>query len=109
MLVIYQLWKKLVHISIGKAAFCASLIIIVLNNDNNNYREYRKKTIHEISQDKTIIKYTQRQTFYFDENASAPLKDTDKIMLLNVPMNASYQFFFIYNMIIYIHFKDFNH
>lgn len=53
------------------------------------YRQYRKKSIADISKDKTLIKFRQRQDFFFDEEASAPFTEADKIVMLNIPLTVS--------------------
>lgn len=55
----------------------------------NLYRQYRKKSIDDISKDKTLIKFRQRQDFVFDEEASAPFTANDKIVMLNIPLTVS--------------------
>lgn len=42
-----------------------------------------------MAKDKTTMKYTQQQTYFFDEKASAPFSENDKIVVLNVALNVS--------------------
>ena len=35
------------------------------------------------------IEYTQQQTYYFNQEASAPYSENDKIIVLNVALNVS--------------------
>lgn len=53
------------------------------------YRQYRKKSISDISKDKTLIKFRQRQEYFFDKEASAPFSEDDKIVMLNIPLTVS--------------------
>lgn len=53
------------------------------------YRQYRKKAIAEISEDKTLIKFRQRQDYFFDKRASAPFTEDDNIVMLNIPLTVS--------------------
>lgn len=59
-----------------------------------NLSQFREKTINGFSPDRSRITYTQKQTFYFDKEASDPLTEDDRIIMLNVHMNVSYNNFF---------------
>lgn len=47
------------------------------------------KDVEKISSDKVEITYTSRQIYKFDRKMSYPLKENDKIVVLNVAMNVS--------------------
>ncbi|XP_063697412.1 sensory neuron membrane protein 2 isoform X5 [Culicoides brevitarsis] len=55
------------------------------------YSQYRRKHNVQFSDDKTTITYTQTQKYYFNAEASAPRKQNDKIILLNMVMNSILQ------------------
>ncbi|XP_063697409.1 sensory neuron membrane protein 2 isoform X2 [Culicoides brevitarsis] len=55
------------------------------------YSQYRRKHNVQFSDDKTTITYTQTQKYYFNAEASAPRKQNDKIILLNMVMNTVFQ------------------
>lgn len=45
--------------------------------------------MEEISKDEMNITYTSKQIYKFDRKQSYPLKENDKIVVLNVAMNVS--------------------
>lgn len=57
------------------------------------YKQFRKKTVKEFSDDGTSVTYTQQQFYEFDGKASQPLVESDRIVALNMQMNAFLQVF----------------
>ena len=55
------------------------------------YREYRTKYIDHKHSNKCVISYIQHKTYEFDPEASFPLKKTDPVVVLNVPVAAAPQ------------------
>lgn len=58
-------------------------------------RQYRIKNVEDISKDEMNITYTSKQIYKFDRKLSYPLKENDKIVVLNVAMNVSLIFIFM--------------
>lgn len=58
------------------------------------FRLYRNKSDISINEgdDEDTIDYKQFSYYDFDSDASAPLKDTDEITMLNVPLQVSGEF-----------------
>ncbi|KRF84431.1 sensory neuron membrane protein 2 isoform X4 [Drosophila virilis] len=57
------------------------------------YRQYRQKKVKHFSRDGSKITYVQNVHFDFDEDASAPYTQSDRIVALNMHMNAFLQVF----------------
>ncbi|XP_073836371.1 sensory neuron membrane protein 2 isoform X2 [Musca autumnalis] len=57
------------------------------------YKQYRRKRVKHFSRDGSKITFTQDQLYVFDEEASAPYKESDHIVALNMHMNAFLQVF----------------
>ncbi|XP_054733548.1 sensory neuron membrane protein 2 isoform X3 [Anastrepha obliqua] len=57
------------------------------------YRQYRRKKVKHFSRDGSKISYVQDTRFEFDEEASAPYTQSDRIVVLNMHMNAFLQVF----------------
>lgn len=52
-------------------------------------RQYRRKRVKHFSRDGSKISFTQDQLYTFDAEASAPYRETDRIVALNMHMNVS--------------------
>ncbi|XP_062134393.1 sensory neuron membrane protein 2 isoform X2 [Drosophila sulfurigaster albostrigata] len=57
------------------------------------YKQYRQKKVKHFSRDGSKITYVQNVHFDFDEDASAPYRQSDHIVALNMHMNAFLQVF----------------
>uniref|UniRef100_A0A1A9ULV3 Sensory neuron membrane protein 2 n=1 Tax=Glossina austeni TaxID=7395 RepID=A0A1A9ULV3_GLOAU len=57
------------------------------------YKQFRTKRVQHFSRDGSKITYVQDQLYIFDEEASAPLRESDNIVVLNMHMNAFLQVF----------------
>ncbi|XP_032594528.1 sensory neuron membrane protein 2 isoform X2 [Drosophila grimshawi] len=57
------------------------------------YKQYRQKKVKHFSRDGSKISYVQNVHFDFDEDASAPYTQNDRIVALNMHMNAFLQVF----------------
>ncbi|KAH8402839.1 hypothetical protein KR222_002260 [Zaprionus bogoriensis] len=57
------------------------------------YKQYRQKKVKHFSRDGSKITYVQNVHFDFDEDASAPYTQNDRIVALNMHMNAFLQVF----------------
>ncbi|KRG06261.1 hypothetical protein AWZ03_000894 [Drosophila navojoa] len=57
------------------------------------YKQYRQKKVKHFSRDGSKITYVQKVHFDFDEDASAPYTQSDRIVALNMHMNAFLQVF----------------
>ncbi|XP_023174134.1 sensory neuron membrane protein 2 isoform X2 [Drosophila hydei] len=57
------------------------------------YKQYRHKKVKHFSRDGSKITYVQKVHFDFDEDASAPYTQSDRIVALNMHMNAFLQVF----------------
>ncbi|XP_055324872.1 sensory neuron membrane protein 2 [Sitodiplosis mosellana] len=55
------------------------------------YRQYRNKDISSVSPDKRFVIFRGIQKFIFDEHASAPLTESDNLVVLNVQLNSVVQ------------------
>ena len=55
------------------------------------YREYRTKYIDYQHSNKCVISYKQHKTYEFEPEVSAPLKKTDTVVVLNIPVAAAPQ------------------
>ncbi|XP_044733969.1 sensory neuron membrane protein 2 [Chrysoperla carnea] len=57
------------------------------------YKQQREKIPESVTYNETSNEYTylERQLYEFDAEASAPLKETDEITMLNTPLNALLQ------------------
>ena len=55
------------------------------------YREYRTKYIDHKHSNRCVISYIQHKTYEYDPEASFPLKKTDTVFVLNVPVAAAPQ------------------
>nr|QGW45473.1 sensory neuron membrane protein 2 [Bradysia odoriphaga] len=55
------------------------------------YKQYRIKNVEKISKDQMDITYTSKQIYKFDRQLSYPRRENDKIVVLNVAMNAVLQ------------------
>lgn len=55
----------------------------------SEYSQYRHKIVSNTSPDKKFVVYRTIQTFFFDEEASAPLTDHDELTMVNVQLNVS--------------------
>ncbi|KRF84429.1 sensory neuron membrane protein 2 isoform X3 [Drosophila virilis] len=55
------------------------------------YRQYRQKKVKHFSRDGSKITYVQNVHFDFDEDASAPYTQSDRIVALNMHMNSVLQ------------------
>lgn len=51
-------------------------------------RQFRTKRVQHFSRDGSKITYVQDQLYIFDEEASAPLRESDNIVVLNMHMNV---------------------
>lgn len=56
---------------------------------NYLHRQYRQKKVKHFSRDGSKITYVQNVHFDFDEDASAPYTQSDRIVALNMHMNVS--------------------
>ncbi|KAL9905933.1 sensory neuron membrane protein 2 isoform 3-T3 [Glossina fuscipes fuscipes] len=52
------------------------------------YKQFRTKRVQHFSRDGSKITYVQDQLYIFDEQASAPLRESDNIVVLNMHMNS---------------------
>lgn len=68
-----------------------ALHILLLGNTQTSsfFRQVRHKKISSFSFEKKTVSYKQIQEFTFDYQASAPLRDDDELVVLNVPLNVS--------------------
>ncbi|XP_030385127.1 sensory neuron membrane protein 2 isoform X2 [Scaptodrosophila lebanonensis] len=57
------------------------------------YKQYRRKKVKHFSRDGSKISYVQNVHFDFDADASAPYTQNDRIVALNMHMNAFLQVF----------------
>ncbi|XP_037813023.1 sensory neuron membrane protein 2 [Lucilia sericata] len=57
------------------------------------YKQYRAKKVKHFSHDGSKITFVQDQLYTFDAEASAPFKESDHIVALNMHMNAFLQVF----------------
>ncbi|KAM7358354.1 sensory neuron membrane protein 2 isoform 3-T8 [Cochliomyia hominivorax] len=55
------------------------------------YKQYRTKKVKHFSHDGSKITFVQDQLYIFDEEASAPYKESDHIVALNMHMNSVLQ------------------
>eukprot|EP00800_Vazella_pourtalesii_P001025 TRINITY_DN1086_c0_g1_i2.p1 TRINITY_DN1086_c0_g1~~TRINITY_DN1086_c0_g1_i2.p1 ORF type:complete len:528 (+),score=98.58 TRINITY_DN1086_c0_g1_i2:75-1658(+) len=53
------------------------------------YREYRTKYIDYQHSNECVISYIQHKTYEFDSEVSYPLKKTDTVVVLNIPIAAA--------------------
>nr|XP_022900239.1 sensory neuron membrane protein 2-like [Onthophagus taurus] len=60
------------------------------------YRQYREKINIEYNSDEDSLTYKQFTHFEFDKEASAPLSESDKLVVLNAPLNAIFHVGSIY-------------
>lgn len=58
-------------------------------SNNLFHRQYRKKHNIRFSRDKERVTYIENERFEFDAEASYPLTEDDKLVVLNMHMNVS--------------------
>lgn len=108
--VLYQMLRKLDHISIGKRESNEWKINRGRKRAEKRkkkktklklsifapIRQYRRKDVSEFSTDKKFVIFRSIQKYIFDEEASAPLTENDNLVVLNVQLNVSISFVFLF-------------
>lgn len=91
----YQLSRRLDRMSISKwrQYLYLYLYLYLLNLSHYLLRQYRQKKVKHFSRDGSKITYVQKVHFDFDEDASAPYTQSDRIVALNMHMNVSMNVF----------------
>lgn len=84
----YPLSKKSDRMFTSKCLFLKKNSIYNANSIFFN-RQYRQKKVKHFSRDGSKISYVQNVHFDFDEDASAPFTQNDRIVALNMHMNVS--------------------
>ena len=65
-------------------------------------RQYRKKHNIRFSRDKERVTYIENERFEYDAEASYPLTEDDKLVVLNMHMNVSRSFIMKIGSLIYL-------
>lgn len=98
----YQLLRKSDLMSTSKSRMALVYMKPLLYCWHYLRRQYRHKKVKHFSRDGSKITYVQKVHFDFDEDASAPYTQSDRIVALNMHMNVSMDLF-RYEWYIYIY------